>query len=65
MKINKMLAEYEKHKSKKYNFGALDMDTIQTESKDNFDRMVNCFRYGYLQGRKAALAELKKGGVLE
>lgn len=61
MKINKMQAEYEKHKSKKYNFRALVMDTIQTESKDNFGRMLNSFRYGYLQGRKAALAELKGG----
>lgn len=64
MKINKMLAEYEKHRNKKYAFKALDMNTIQEESKDNFERMANSFRYGYLQGRKAALAELRKGGEL-
>ncbi len=41
MKINKMLAEYEKHRNKKYSFKALDMDTIHEESKDNFERMAN------------------------
>ncbi len=63
MNTSKMLTEYKKHKNKKYTFSFSDMNAIQEESKDNFGRMLNSFRYGYLQGRKAVLAEMKKGGM--
>lgn len=34
------------------------------DSGDEFHMVVNSFRYGYLQGMKAAKAELEKGGAV-
>ena len=37
---------------------------LHNGSKDWFHAIVNSFRYGYMQGVKAAKAEMKKGGAV-
>lgn len=37
---------------------------IYGASNDFFDMIVNGFRFGYMQGMKAAKAEMRKGGAV-
>ena len=47
----------------KYDIFANNIDDIYQESDSVWDMIVNGFRFGYMQGVKAAKAEIKKGGA--
>lgn len=40
------------------------VEDIRKASRDFCDLICNGFRFGYMQGMKAAKAEMKKGGVI-
>lgn len=46
-----------------YDISIWNARTIYNNSKDSYDLVLNGFRYGYLQGMKAAKAEMKGGAV--
>lgn len=43
----------------KYDMCVENMDDIRRESNDSYDLICNGFRFGYMQGMKAAKAEMK------
>lgn len=47
----------------RYDMCASDVRAIEEMSYNEYDFKVNGFRFGYIQGMKAAKAEMKKGGV--
>ena len=44
----------------RYDMYAENIRDILNNSRDNFELICNGFRFGYLQGMKAAKAEMKK-----
>lgn len=47
----------------RYDMCATNITDIYNASKDYYDLICNGFRFGYVQGMKAAKAEAKKCGV--
>lgn len=47
----------------KYDIFSSNIEDIYTASNNRFDMIVNGFKFGYMQGMKAAKSEMKKGGV--
>lgn len=47
-----------------YDIKIKEVDEIYTHSKSSFELFHNAFNAGYMQGMKAARAEMKKGGVV-
>lgn len=47
----------------KYDIFANNVVDIYQESDSVYDAIINGFRFGYMQGVKAAKAEMKKGGA--
>ena len=47
----------------KYDIYANNADDIYRESDSVFDMIINGFNFGYMQGMKAAKAEMKKCGA--
>lgn len=45
----------------KYDMCATNVLDIQKSSMNTYDLIVNGFRFGYMQGLKAAKAEMKRG----
>lgn len=45
-----------------YDASLRDLFTIRDNSKEEYDLIYNAFVFGYAQGRKAAKAEMRKGG---
>lgn len=43
-----------------YDMRVSNLQDILEESKDPYDLIVNGFRFGYMQGMKAAKAEMKR-----
>lgn len=43
-----------------YDMYVRNIGDIESASKDSYDLICNGFRFGYMQGRKAAMAEMKK-----
>lgn len=54
------LDNYEIKLNRRYDAKLENFLAIQTNSKSSFDLMHYAFNYGYMQGNKAALAEMKK-----
>lgn len=52
------------HINAKYDIGIKNIIDIRKESKDCYDLICNGFIFGYMQGMKAAKAEMKKSGVV-
>ena len=50
--------------NKNYSLYVSNIDDIYKASNDSFMLITNSFRFGYMQGMKAAKAELKKDGIL-
>lgn len=50
--------------NKRYLLSASEVAELYNDSDDWFYAICNSFRYGYLQGMKAAKAEMKKGGAV-
>lgn len=48
----------------RYDMSVENIDDIYKSSGDVFIMICNSFRFGYMQGMKAAKAEIKKGGVM-
>jgi hypothetical protein len=46
-----------------YEMSVENIDQIYEASNDPFGMISNGFRFGYMQGMKAAKAEMRKGGV--
>ena len=59
----KLVEDAERHIVDRYDMGVCNVKDIKEGSKDMFDMIVNGFRFGYMQGMKAARAEMKKGSV--
>ena len=51
--IDKIMDEYETKYSRKSNIYATELDELMSRSKDKFDLVVNCIRFGYVVGRRA------------
>lgn len=51
------------HINSRYDMCAQNVDDIYHISHNSFDLICNGFRFGYIQGMKAAKAEMKKAGV--
>lgn len=49
------------HIKPNYDIFTNNIDDIYRESNDIFDMIINGFRFGYMQGIKAAKAEMKGG----
>lgn len=47
----------------KYDMTYENMEDIRRESKGFYDLVCNSFRFGYMQGMKAARAEVKKNQI--
>ena len=47
----------------KYDIYSRNVDDIYRESDSTFDMILNGFNFGYMQGMKAARAEIKKCGA--
>ena len=47
----------------KYDIYANNIDDIYRKSDSTFDMILNGFNFGYMQGMKAARAEIKKCGA--
>lgn len=47
--------------SQYYDMNVKNMQDIHRASHDDYDLIINSFRFGYAQGMKAARAEMKKG----
>ena len=47
----------------KYDLHADNIADINDASENFYDLICNGFRFGYMQGRKAAIAEIKKTAV--
>lgn len=52
------------HINSHYDMCADNIDDIMAASRDFYDLICNGFRFGYMQGMKAARAEMKKDGAL-
>lgn len=50
--------------NKHYLLNASEVAELYKGSDDWFHAICNSFRYGYMQGMKAAKAEMKKGGAV-
>lgn len=50
--------------NEKYDLYVENIRDIKDESANLFDMIINSFRFGYMQGRKAAKAEMRKGGTI-
>ena len=50
--------------NKRYLLSAGEVVELHNGSGDWFRAICNSFRYGYMQGMKAAKAEMKKGGAV-
>lgn len=50
--------------NEKYDICTNNISDIRDSSADSYDFICNGFRFGYMQGLKAAREEMKKGGVL-
>lgn len=48
----------------RYDMCEENIDDICKTSRDAFSMICNSFRFGYMQGMKAARAEMKKGGTV-
>lgn len=48
----------------RYDMQIKEIDEICKNSENPIDMIYDGFRFGYLQGMKAAKAEMKKGGVV-
>lgn len=46
-----------------YDMGTENIEDIRKESHDFLELIINGFYFGYMQGMKAARAEMKKSGV--
>jgi len=59
----KLINEYPKYWNNRYSLCSNNVQDIY-ESEDNpFSMIMRGFEFGFMQGRKATLAELKKGDV--
>lgn len=47
----------------RYDVGADEIDEIYKGSSNFYELITNGFRLGYIQGMKAAMSKMKKGGV--
>lgn len=47
-----------------YTLKSDELEELHNGSKSWFHVIANSFRYGYMQGMKAAKAEMKKGGAV-
>lgn len=49
------------HINLRYDMCTQNMDDIYSMSQNSYEMICNSFRFGYMQGAKAARAEIKKG----
>lgn len=47
----------------KYDITDQQADELYHDSRNSYEAVINAFRFGYLQGMKAAKAEMRKGGA--
>lgn len=59
----KLVQSAENHIDVRYDMYSQNINDIKDGSENIFEMIVNGFRFGYMQGMKAARAEMKKGGV--
>lgn len=59
----KLVQSAEGHIDVRYGMYTQNITDIKEGSENIFDMIVNGFRFGYMQGMKAARAEMKKGGA--
>lgn len=59
----KLVQSAESHIDVRYDMYSQNINDIKDGSENIFEMIVNGFRFGYMQGMKAARAEMKKGGV--
>ena len=61
MNIDKLMADIQKVKPGRYDCGALDLLSVcEISGRDSFNAASNCFKFGFLQGQKAARAEARR-----
>ena len=51
--IDKIMEEYESKYSQKSNIYVTEVDGLISRSKDTFELVMNCIRFGYVLGRRA------------
>ncbi len=59
----KLINEYPKHWDSRYSLCFNNIQDIYESEDDPFSMIMRGFEFGFMQGRKAALAEVKKGGA--
>ena len=61
LNMQKAIKEARIIKNPRYDMSALQM--LELARKDTLDAVSDAFNFGYIQGIKAAKAEMKKGGA--
>ena len=65
LNVMKAINENRSNINPKYDLGTEHMEIIRNNCVDKFDLVCNFFVFGYVQGRKAAKAEMKNTKVEE
>lgn len=52
------------HIDNRFDMSAENIIDISNKSKNSYELVCNGFRFGYMQGMKAAKAQMKKAGVV-
>lgn len=61
MNIDKLMVDIQKVKPGRYDCGARDLLSVcEASGRDSFNAASNCFKFGFLQGQKAARAEARR-----
>lgn len=59
----KLINEFDKHANVNYDIFTTNINDIYKNSENSFNRIVDGFKFGYMQGMKATKAELRKRGA--
>lgn len=54
-----LIRQYEKYGNEKYDISANNINDIRENSENSLESIVNGYKFGYMQGMKAAKAEMR------